>query len=405
MAVRKPLYLTGSNQFQEMSTAMVDEIVDQMIYQYSTDPTVELSLSSGTEVATINDTRLQASAVSSDVTDLPSDAETDPITTKTITYTLYHDTETGLSAETDTGKTWPVYMTATNQIQAMSLQDVKDTFIYPAIDLLTSASTTTQQGGTYHVNTTVSGAVGTIFTDTRADASAYSASDGSDSDSDPTLFFTEDKTYSSGGGSGTNTFVVNNVTNLLVGHSIAGTGLTAQPGRAIIGAIDVGTNTITVVNANAWNVTNQSYDALNFSSQASGTYRFKGEVIDQPAAAINTYYLHLIAGSDTSYTDPLYITGGNNLQTYASATFKTLLKDWVRKVASDEVGYRISYNLTESGSPGSGNVRGTSMIDTVLNGSGDFQQKQHSGDDYRAQEFPNGTQTTASTYSLRINKS
>ena len=402
MAVRNPIYLTGSNQLQEMTSAMVDEVVDQMIYQYSTDPTVELNLSSGTEVGTINDTRLQASAVSSDVTNVPTDAETDDITTKTITYTLYHDTETGLSAETDTGKTWPVYMTATNQIQAMSLTDVKDTFIYPAINLLTSASTTTQQGGTYHVNTTVSGAVGAIFTDTRADASAYTA-DTIAGDTGADLGFTQNKTYSSGGGSGTNTFVVNNVTNLLPGHSIAGTGLIAQPGRAIIGSID-GT-TITVVNANAWNVTNQSYDALNFSSQASGTYRFKGEAIDQPAAAINTYYLHLVAGSDTSYTDPLYITGDNDLQTYASATFKTLLKDWVRKAASDEVGYRISYNLTESGAPGSGSVRGSSMIDTVLNGSGDFQTFQQDGDDYRAQEFPNGTQTTASTYSLRINKS
>ena len=44
--------------------------------------------------------------------------------------------------------------------------------------------------------------------------------------------------------------------------AMAGTGLTAQPGRAIIGSID-GT-TITVVNANAWNVTNQSYDALTY---------------------------------------------------------------------------------------------------------------------------------------------
>ena len=400
MAVRKPLYYSSGN-IREMTTAMVTEVVNQMIFQYSTNPTVELSLSSGTEVATINDTRLQASAVSSDVTNLPTDGETDDISTKTITHTLYHNTETGLSAETDTGKTWPVYYNSGN-IRAMSLTDVKDTFIYPAIDLLTSASTTTQQGGTYHVNTTVSGAVGTIFTDTRADASAYTANTIA-GDTGADLGFTQDKTYSSGGGSGTNTFVVNNVTNLLPGHSIAGTGLTAQPGRAIIGSID-GT-TITVVNANAWNVTNQSYDALNFSSQASGTYRFKGEAIDQPAAAINTYYLHLVAGSDTSYTDPLYIRGDNDLQTYASATFKTLLKDWVRKAASDEVGYRISYNLTESDTPGSGSVRGSSMIDTVLNGSGDFQTFQQDGDDYRAQEFPNGTQTTASTYSLRINKS
>ena len=36
----------------------------------------------------------------------------------------------------------------------MSLQDVKDTFLHPAIDLLTVGTTTTQQAGTYTIATT-----------------------------------------------------------------------------------------------------------------------------------------------------------------------------------------------------------------------------------------------------------
>ena len=44
------------------------------------------------------------------------------------------------------------------------------------------------------------------------------------------------------------------------------------------------------------------------------------------------------------------------------------------------------------------------MVDTRLNGSGNYQTRQV-GDDYRAQEFPNGTPTTANTYNLRIIKS
>ena len=61
----------------------------------------------------------------------------------------------------------------------MSLQDVKDTFLHPAIDLLTSASTSTQQAGTYTLATSTSLAGSTlvsstpIFVDTRADTSAY----------------------------------------------------------------------------------------------------------------------------------------------------------------------------------------------------------------------------------------
>ena len=55
------------------------------------------------------------------------------------------------------------------------------------------------------------------------------------------------------------------------------------------------------------------------------------------------------------------------------------------------------------GTSGSGNTRGTAMVNTKLDGSGNYQTLQ-SGDDYRAQEFPNGTAQTISTYNLRINK-
>ena len=45
------------------------------------------------------------------------------------------------------------------------------------------------------------------------------------------------------------------------------------------------------------------------------------------------------------------------------------------------------------------------MVDQRLNGSGDYQTQQFGGDDYRAQEFPDGTLTTINTYFLKINKS
>ena len=49
MAVRVPLYLSSGN-LHEMSSGQVDQIVDQIVYQYSTDPGVSLSVvgSSGT---------------------------------------------------------------------------------------------------------------------------------------------------------------------------------------------------------------------------------------------------------------------------------------------------------------------------------------------------------------------
>ena len=43
------------------------------------------------------------------------------------------------------------------------------------------------------------------------------------------------------------------------------------------------------------------------------------------------------------------------------------------------------------------------MVNTKLDGSGNYQTRQV-GDDYRSQEFPNGSVQTITTYNLRINK-
>ena len=45
------------------------------------------------------------------------------------------------------------------------------------------------------------------------------------------------------------------------------------------------------------------------------------------------------------------------------------------------------------------------MTDTKLDGSGNYQTRFVNANDYRAQEFPNGTAVTANTYRLRINRS
>ena len=43
------------------------------------------------------------------------------------------------------------------------------------------------------------------------------------------------------------------------------------------------------------------------------------------------------------------------------------------------------------------------MVNTKLDGSGNYQQRQV-GDDYRSQKFPNGSQTTINTYNFKINR-
>ena len=311
MAVRSPLYYNSGN-LQEMTTVQVGQIVDQIIYQYSLNPSVSLSVvgSSGS-LAALSDTRLQAGAASTSTTSTPSEATTAEPSVVTVSYDKISETRASVTPTSDTGKTWPVYYTSGGNVQSMNLQDVKDTFLHPAIDLLQSGSTGTQQGGTYHINTStsvsgsteVSGSNTAVFANTEADTSLYTA-----------------------------------------------------------GGI--------------------------------------GETLDQPKT-VNSYYLHKITGSDTSYTSPLIVDGSNNLQEYPVATFKSLLQEWIRYTAvSSSDGYSLSYNTN-----GSGNIRGSGMADTRLNGSGNYQTRFVNTDDYRAQEFPNGTSTTINTYYLRINKS
>jgi hypothetical protein len=313
MAVRQPLYYNSGN-LQEMTTVQVAEIVDQVVYQYSLNPSVSLSVvGSGGSLDAITDTRLQAGATSTSATAFPSEATTAEPSVVTVTYDKISETRASVTPTTDTGTTWPVYYTSSGQIQAMTLADVKDTFLHPAIDLLSAATTTSQQAGTYHINTSttvsgsteVSGSNTAIFVDTQADTSLYTA-----------------------------------------------------------GGI--------------------------------------GETLDQPKN-VTSYYLFKVDGSDTSFTAPLFVEGSNNLQTYPDATFKSLMQEWIRYTAvSSADGYSLSYNI---GTSGSGNTRGSGIADTRLNGSGNYQTRFVNTDDYRAQEFPNGTPTTINTYYLRINKS
>ena len=310
MAVVKPLY-NSSNNLQQMTTTQVNEIVDQVIYQYSLNPTVVLSVvgSSG-NLGSISDTRLQAGAVSTSTTAFPSEATTAEPSVVTVNYSKITSTKTSITPTADSGKTWPIYYTDTGEIRAMSLQDVLDTFIHPAIDLLTSANTTTQQAGTYHISTStsvtgsteVSGSSTAVFTDTRANESAYTAS--------------------------------------------------GIP-----------------------------------------------ETLDQPTT-IQNYYLHRINGVDNTFTNPLFIDGSNDIKEFVEGTFESLLQEWIRYTAADSPNnHTITYNFN-----GSGNNRGSGMGDTRLNGSGNYQTRFVNANDYRAQEFPNGSATTVNTHYLKINK-
>ena len=181
MAVRTPLKNDSGN-LKQMTSTEVNNIVDQVIYQYSINPGVVLEvISSGGSLGTVSDTRLQAGAQSTSVTSAPSESTTAEPSIVTTNFSKINETSTTVSAVSDTGTLFPVFLDSSNNIQAMSMQDMLDTFMHPAIDLLVSGSTGTQQGGTYQISTSTSVSGNTlvsstpIFLDTRADTSLYTA--------------------------------------------------------------------------------------------------------------------------------------------------------------------------------------------------------------------------------------
>ena len=192
MSVRAPLYNNSGN-IQEMTTSMVDEVIDQIVYQYSLSPSVALSVvSSSGSLGTISDTRLQAGASTTDATNFDTEGETPDVSTVTVNYAKIDSSTASITPTTDTGTTWPLYYNSSGQIQAMNLTDIKDTFLHPAIDLLSAATTTSQQAGTHFISsaTSVTGSTRVsstaVFSDTRANAAAYTSGGINETQDQPT---------------------------------------------------------------------------------------------------------------------------------------------------------------------------------------------------------------------------
>jgi len=317
MTVRTPIYYNGTD-IQEMNATQITEWKTYIAYLYSTDPSVTVSVvsNSGTLSPTMADTRLQAgNAITGQASAFANEATTDEPTTVTVNYDkLTGPTyNTSLSATSDTNNVaFPAYYDGSD-IRAMSLADYLDTFIYATLTAMVSASESAATNGTYTIATStsvsnyteVSGSNTAVFTDTRADTSAYSAA--------------------------------------------------GIP-----------------------------------------------ETLDQPTTVTN-YYLQRRSDARAFPSQALLLvdTSGNLNQvdlTSDTSSFNAILKNDIRHYAAeDSSGNKLSYNIN-----GSGNSRGTAMVDTRLNGSGNYQTLLAGLDDYRSQEFPDGSPATINTYTFKI---
>ena len=315
MTARSPLYVNSSNDLQEMTAAHIVEIQERMIFYYGSSPSVTLAVDTGSaqNLDAMSDTRKSAGATSQSASAFVAEGTTAEPGTVTVSYDRVGQTQTTSGHSQPSGTTaFPVYYdNSSGSIIAMTQTDILDTFVQPAIDLLVSGTESNNTAGTYTVtdsssaatNYTVVDGSNPIFTDTRADTSAYSA------------------------------------------------------------------------------------DGIP-------------ETLDQPSTITN-YYLHRRnAATSTPSVFPVLIDSGNNLQSMSNSTVDSVLGAWLRYwAAASDNGYKIAYTIATSG----GTTRGTAMVDTRLDGSGNYQTRQV-GDDYRSQEFPNGSAGTITTYNLRIAK-
>lgn len=309
MTARNPLYWNSTdNCLQEMTSSMITEIQNRVVYVYGGDPSVTLTQvsSSGNISSGMDDTRKKAGAHSTRVDRFPTESETAEPGTVTVNYDRINQSIASISTPTDTNsKLYPVYYDGSGSIQAMSATDVFDTFITQAIDTLVDGN---DRDGTFRIHTATSLSGHTlisstpVFTDTRANTGAYTA-----------------------------------------------------------GGIP--------------------------------------ETLDQPTTITNYYLFRTNQGSAPSITIPLQVDGDNNLAEYSSGDFDAMLLAEIRHHAANTSGSTIRYNVD-----GSGNNRGSGMVNTILNGSGNRQTRFVNSNDYRAQEFPNGSAVTANTYRLKINR-
>ena len=306
MAFVRPLYNDGGN-LREMSLAQVSQLQQRAVYVYGSNPSALLTVvgSSGS-LATMNDTRMQAGASTTDVTNFDTAGETPNISQVNVVFDKITQANSSVSTPTDTNnKLYPVYYDGTN-IKAMNSTDVFDTFINAAIGTLVDGN---DRGGTFRIHTATSLSLNTlisstaVFTDTRANTGAYTA-----------------------------------------------------------GGIP--------------------------------------ETQDQPTTITNYYLFRTNQTASVSITQPIQIDSTNNLQIYPLANFDAMLLAEMRHHTVNTSGSRITYSIN-----GAGANRGSGMVDTRLDGGGNYQQRFVNANDYRTQEFPNGTAQTINTFFLRITRS
>ena len=126
------------------------------------------------------------------------------------------------------------------------------------------------------------------------------------------------------------------------------------------------------------------------------------ETLDQPST-VTTYYLQRRNEARSFPSAALLFaeSDGHIIQGPLAAddsTFHAALDNDIKFYAAEDTGgHKLSYNIN-----GSGNTRGTAIVDTRLDGDGNYQTLLVNANDYSSQEFPDGSAATISTFTFKI---
>jgi len=121
------------------------------------------------------------------------------------------------------------------------------------------------------------------------------------------------------------------------------------------------------------------------------------------------YQIDGVSSVGGGWRGPLVVDYTNNgpnnpagLRHMTQTEFDDYFAPLIRHAIYSYTGMTLRYNVD-----GSGTTQGTAMTNTVLDAAtvtGDFQTYDFTTNDYRAQEFPNGTLITANTYELKLER-
>ena len=94
MTSRTPLYVNASNDLQEMTAGQIVDIQERMIYYYGSDPSVALSVDTGSaqNLDAMSDTRKSAGATSQSTTAFVAEGTTAEPGTVTVSYDMVNVT-------------------------------------------------------------------------------------------------------------------------------------------------------------------------------------------------------------------------------------------------------------------------------------------------------------------------